>query len=114
MLTPVHYANQVLLAVKATDHPNTWTSDSFCVNPVVFYSIHTVITAGTLRTGTYTIEASNDGTNFTVVDTQSVTTGALSYLYNPGFIGYSWVRVKYVSTAGTGGTINVVINAKTT
>lgn len=107
-----HLATVYLLTSKTTEHTVDWISSSYNINNCVLFSIQTIITAGTLRTGTFTIEASNDNTNFTIVDTQSITTGALSYIYNPGLVGYSFIRVRYVSTAGTGGAITSIINCK--
>lgn len=52
--------------------------------------------------GNITVEGSNDGTNFKVIDTQAAGGAAGQYLDNKADQHYCYVKVNYTRSSGTG------------
>ena len=71
------------------------------------YSVQTTFTGS--PSGTLTINGSNDGINFSVVQTQAVSSSG-TYLYNTYNVHYIYVQVNWVGS-GTG-TITSIFTAK--
>lgn len=62
-------------------------------------------------TARITISASNDGVNYTQIDSILPTSATNSYMINVEKCGYRFVRVAYTQTAGAG-TLGVTISGK--
>lgn len=64
------------------------------------YCVHAIYTGS--PTGTITINASNDGINFSQIANQSLTGSGGQFLSNQIGSYYRYVRVNYVFSSGTG------------
>lgn len=62
-------------------------------------------------TGNIITEASNDGTNFSTVNTQAAGGVAGNSIYTESRVGYKFVRVRYAFTSGSG-SLTSIINTK--
>ena len=80
----------------------SFTSSTLDISTIDMVSAELVVT-GT-PTGTLTIEASNSGTNFTILSTTALSGSAGISFYNSGAtkIAYNFVRIQYVASSGTG------------
>lgn len=119
MSEPIHSFN--IPIVTNGDMSSSINSTPINLDSIVTYSVQAVFT-GT-PSGTLQLQGSNDNvltgdpmnatpTNWTViVDSISGISTAGTYTVNVEIPGYSWVRLQYVRTAGSG-TLNARINGK--
>ena len=95
---PVFLGNNKIF--DANTMTSTLTSATQDIAEAGGYCSHSIFT-GT-PTGTLTVEASNDGVNFSIVHTLALTGSAGQDLYNADKPHYRYVRVKYTFSSGTG------------
>src|SRR5574343_537016 len=88
-----------------------YTSDAVNIQSFSLYAIQFVWSGYTTGTVTIYTEASNDGTNFTVVDSFIISTDPTSYILNVEKAGYEQVRIRVAQTSGTG-TLTATLNGK--
>lgn len=74
-------------------------------------AVQSVWSAGSSPVGAMIVEVSNDGTNFTSIDSQAVSGNTGSLIYNSNVVGYRYIRAFYDRTSGSG-TLTVKISAK--
>jgi hypothetical protein len=79
------------------------------VGEVGGYCVHAVYTGS--PNGTLTIEASNNGINFYVVNSISIPTANSQLFYQVDKAHYKYVRVVYTASSGSG-TLNCQISGK--
>lgn len=113
---PIHVLNEPI--VTAGDMSGNITSLITNIDELVSYSVQAVFTGAPV--GSIELQGSNDietssatpPTNWTsITDSTTAVTEAGSYLVNVEFPAYSWVRLVYTFTSGTG-VLNARINAK--
>lgn len=80
------------------------------VSLVTMLAVQEVYT-GTAPTGTILVEGSNDGVNFSTLDSNAITAGG-SKLVRVSPVEFVYLRVSYTRTSGTG-TLTVYISSKT-
>lgn len=108
MSEPVHVLN--LRIVSSGDMSASITSSATNINEVVSYAVQAVFTGSPV--GSLSLEGSNDNTTYTVISSSTAAVSAAgSYLVNVELPAYSYVRLVYTRTSGTG-TLNATINAK--
>lgn len=113
---PIHVLNESI--VTAGNMNADITSIAKNIDESVSYSVQAVFTGSPV--GSIELQGSNDvetssanpPSNWTTItDSITAVTEAGSYLINVEFPAYSWVRLVYTFTSGTG-TLNARINAK--
>lgn len=116
MSEPTHVLNVQI--VTNGDMTTTINSTPMNLDEVVSYSIQAVFTGS--PAGTLQLQSSDDivnvtgtgPTNWTIItDSINGISAAGSYTINVEFPAYSWVRLQYIPSAGSG-TLNARINAK--
>jgi hypothetical protein len=89
------------IPLTSTDMSASITSQAISVLKHPHAAIQAVCTGSPV--GTFTLEASVDGTNFaTITNSSQAVSGADSVLWNLAGKGFAWVRVVYTRTSGTG------------
>lgn len=89
---------QVLGGVTAA----TLNSQSFQLGDLIFFSVHIVV-SGTDVVGTFTLEASNDNTNWvTVASSSQAITLSADVFYDVREATYRYARIAFTYTSGTG------------
>ena len=84
-------------------------SDSISIGEIGGFAVHSVFTGSPI--GTLIVSGSNDPSlDFVPIDVYAITTEG-SRLLNVERANYVFVKVKYISTSGTG-VLNVVISGK--
>jgi len=89
------------------------TSVSDAIYDALAFSVQFIWSGATAAAGDLIVEGSNDDSVFVPVSTTSITgetTG--SALINVERAGYSFVRVRWVRSAGSGGTLTVYLSSK--
>jgi hypothetical protein len=99
-LSPIHVASIQLL--DASSMGADVTSDAVNINSVVCYSVHCVWENGSSTGGSLELQASNDNVNFVSVATQAIATDSGNYMFNVEKAGYSYFRIFYDRSAGSG------------
>ena len=74
-------------------------------------AVHSVWSAGSSPVGFVLIQASNDGTTYTTIDSQAVSGNTGSLMYKASDVGYRYIRAAYSRTSGSG-TLTSKISAK--
>lgn len=97
-------------AISAVSMGTDITSSSINVDEAYHAAVHWVYASGAAPTGSLIIQASNDNTNWFVVSTTAITDNGNTLINLPS-IGYSWLRLFWDYTSGTG-TLTAVVNAK--
>lgn len=94
---------------------SSWTSGSVAVPFLDNVAIHLIWTAAALTSGTFSVNASCDGTNYSPLSlsgTPTVAGSADSVMISLNQLPFRYIRLAYSSgTAGTG-SINALITAK--
>lgn len=108
MELPIHLYNTKLL--DAVSMGANASSSSKNINETRSFAVQ-VSWTGTSPVGTITIFGSNDDSNYTSLTTVSVAANSGSSLYNASDAGYSFVKVTYTFTSGTG-SLTAIINGK--
>ena len=106
---PYHARNETI--INAQSMGSDVTSSSENTNNIRSFSIHVFWSGGGTPIGSLILQASNDGTNFVDVETNSVTGNSGGIMYNVENPSYSYARVKYVRTSGSA-TMSAVFNSK--
>jgi hypothetical protein len=115
MSEPTHSSNVQI--ITNGDMTTTINSSVTNLDEIVSYSVQAIFTGSPL--GTLQLQGSNDVpiidsavVNWTIITPSiSAVSGAGSYLINVEFPAYSWVRLQYVPTSGSG-TLNARIDTK--
>lgn len=116
------------MILDTTDMALTITSQGVTLNSIYAYSVQAIWSGGTVN-GTFHLEGSNFAgdvtgmatqqpadTDYTIIadSTQVVTGSPGSILYDVTECSYRWVRLVFVPTGGSGGTLRATINTKGT
>lgn len=104
----LHFANVALL--DASDLSVDATSEAENVNNVTCIAIQSIWTGFGGAVTCYT-EASNDGVNFTTVDSYSLSGVSGTRMLNIEKAGYAWIRARYEQVGGSG-SLSVILNSK--
>lgn len=107
---PLHVFNLHTL-VNASMSTNV-TSDVVSLNTVSGCAVDAIITENSSLDGSLILEGSNNQSGtFTSIKTFTVNDQSDSYLINIENPQYGFIRIRYVSTGGSG-TLNVYVNGK--
>lgn len=108
MSLPIHLFN--VTAISAVSMGADITSTSYNIDSATAVAVQWVYSGAGAETGDLIIQGSNDNSTFSTIDTTSITTDGnkMVNLSNPG---YSWIRLFWDRTSGTG-TLTATINAK--
>jgi hypothetical protein len=106
---PHHAKNSVIINAQAMT--GNITSEVENTNNINRFSIHVFWSGGGTPIGSLILQASNDGSNFVDVETNTVTGNSGGIMYNVEGPSYSWVRVKYSFTSGSA-TMSAIFNSK--
>jgi len=107
---PIHLLNKKI--IDAVSVAGDTTSDSLEVKEAVSIAVQ-AIWAGSSPSGTVSIQASNDGTNFKELSGGSITVSGNTGndLKNFADCGFAYLRAVYTHSSGSG-TLTVQVNAK--
>lgn len=104
--------------INAADLGVDQTSETIDIRQASLYAAHVVWTGGSSTAGNVIVEATNDDPNvvasptYTQITSDAVSTTSGSLMKNNPGAGYSYVRVRWDQSAGTGGTITCKMSVK--
>jgi len=115
-LEPIQNINKVI--INAADLGADQTSETVEVRESVGFAAQIYWSGGTATAGDVIVEGTNDDQasdstpTYTQISSDSVSTTSGSLMKNNSGVYYSYVRVRWDQSAGTGGTITCIISAK--
>jgi hypothetical protein len=112
MSYPIHALTDVILSQTIGSHSVIYTSDVLTVNEFLAIAVQTNVTASAGRTGTLSIQASNDGVNFAELTSHTIAATLGNFIYNIATAGFGYLKTVYTSSAGSGGVITNTVTAK--
>lgn len=104
--------------ISAADLGASQTSETIELRAALGFAAHVYWSGGTLTAGDLIVEATNDDPNsvasptYTAISTDAVSTTSGSLMKNNYGSMYSYVRVRWARSAGTGGTITCKLSVK--
>lgn len=87
------------------------TGTGLDVAEATYIAVQSVWSAGSTPVGFILVQASNDDSTYTTIDSQAVSGNTGSLMYKASDVGYRYVRAYYSRTSGSG-TLSVKIAAK--
>jgi len=109
--SPIQDTNNVILDAVSTGTDQTTSSIS--IRNIKGYAVQHVWTAGTGRTGEIDVSGSNQENGiYTCVDSYTIDTNSGDRLLNVETANYSYIKVTFTNTAGTGGTLTSILSTK--
>lgn len=104
--------------INAADLGADQTSETVDIRQASIYAAQISWAGGTATAGNVIVEATNDDPNsvssptYTQISSDAVSTTSGSLMKNNSGVGYSYVRVRWDQSAGTGGTISCKLSVK--
>jgi uncharacterized protein YxjI len=106
----IHQINQKLF--DNHDMTSDESSDSININNYSLYAVQYIFDSFAGIGFDVNLEVSNDGENFSVLDTFTSTDASGSFMVNVEKAGYSFVRVSLEGDTVTAGNLTVIFNGK--
>lgn len=105
------------LVISAADLGASQTSSVVELKNATGFAAQISWSGGTLTAGDVVVEGTNDDPQnstpvYTQISTDAVAAGSGSLMKNNSGVMYAFVRVRWVRSAGTGGTINCRVSVK--